>query len=768
MQSRPRPILLVAFFYCAALSPLRADPIDFNRDVRPILAEKCFACHGPDTASGQADLRLDVPDSALRVIEIADPSASELFQRVTSSDPDFRMPPPDTGKRVTPAEVDLLRRWISDGAEYVKHWAFVPPRRPSLPSVSRSAWPRNGVDYFVLARLEAESLAPSADADKSTLIRRVSFDLTGMPPTHNDVADFVADQSPHAYETVVDRLLDSPRYGEHMASFWLDAARYADTDGYQGDRYRYMHAWRDWVLLAMNDNKPFDDFVVEQLAGDMIVGATLKQQIATGFCRNHRITSEDGSIPAEWQAEYVSDRVDTFGTVFLGLTIGCARCHDHKFDPISQQEYYQLFAYFNNVPEWGVGPNNGNSPPFIEVPPSWPNLAATENSALVSDPVKLRPARENEVGNGLMRPQPGGATTAMVMHEMDNPRPTYLLKRGLYNQPDKSERLEPAVPASLRGANPDRADRLGLARWLVNQDNPLTARVAVNRYWQQFFGTRLVKTSENFGAQGEPPSHPRLLDWLAIEFLESGWNVKRIQKTILMSSTYRQSSTVTAQLVHLDPENRRLARGPRFRLSPFALRDQALAVSGLLVEKIGGPPAKPYMPPKIWSAISSNKYEQGRGESLYRRSLYTYWRRTIPPPMMLGFNAADREVCVVRKGRTNTPLQALTLMNNVTFVEAARFLAERMIREGGADTEEQVAVGFRLATARQPDDRERRLLLQAYRRFRSHYEEDSPAAASLLAIGEQRRDASLDLAQHAAATMTASLILNLDETITKE
>jgi hypothetical protein len=566
----------------------------------------------------------------------------------------------------------------------------------------------------------------------------------------------------------VDRLLASPRYGEHMAAGWLEAARYADTDGYQNDRYRYQHAWRDWVILAFNENKPFDEFVVEQLAGDMLPGATLKQQIATGFGRNHRINSEDGSIPTEWQVEYVVDRVDTLGTVFLGLTLGCARCHDHKYDPLSQKDYYRLFAYFNNVPEWGVGPNNGNSPPFVSIPASWPCLSAEENQFAVPEPVKLRAARE-ESGNGLKRPQPGGAETVMVMHEMAEPRPTYLLKRGQYNSPDKTELLSAGLPASLTGPGEDSPrNRLELAQWLVRPDHPLLARVTVNRIWQQFFGLGLVKTSENFGAQGETPSHPGLLDWLARELIESGWSVKALQKQILLSSTYRQSSTVTTKKLALDPENRLLARGPRYLLPAFTLRDQALAASGLLVEKPFGPPTKPYLPPRLWESISNNKYEQDHGESLYRRSLYTFWRRTIPPPLLTTLNAAEREVCVVRKDRTNTPLQALTLMNNVAFVEASRFLAERMLREGGTAADDQILYGFQIVAARAPSSDELRVVADAYKSFLQRFEHDTQGAAKLLSTGEHPRDPALNVCEHAAMTMTASLLLNLDETLSKE
>ena len=757
-------ILLVA---APLPSAFAADEIVFNRDIRPILSENCFQCHGPDGAARQADLRLDDADAARAVIEPGKPQASELVRRILSSDPDMRMPPADSRKSLSDAQKQLLKRWIEQGAEYQSHWAFIPPQRPQPPMVEQADWVHGDIDRFILRRLERAGLKPAAPADRTTLIRRVTLDLTGLPPTPEEVADFLADSSEDAYARLIDRLLNSPRYGEHMAASWLEAARYADTDGYQNDRYRYQHVWRDWVILSFNENKPFDEFVIEQLAGDMLQGATLKQQIATGFCRNHRINSEDGSLPAEWHVENVVDRIDTFGTVFLGLTVGCARCHDHKYDPISQKEYYRLFAYFNSVPEWGVGPNNGNSPPFVKVPESWPNLSPEENQFVEPAPVELRNARKED-GNGLKRPQAGEADTVMVMHELKEPRATYLLNRGQYNLPDKSERLEPDVPAALASDSLPPTNRLELARWLVRPDHPLLARVTVNRIWQHFFGLGLVKTSENFGAQGDTPSHPELLDWLARELVDGDWNVKALQKQILLSATYRQSSRVSPELQARDPENRLLARGPRYRLPAMVLRDQALAVSGLLVETQFGPPVKPYMPPGLWESISNAKYKQDHGDALYRRSLYTFWRRTIAPPTLTTLGAAEREVCTVRSDRTNTPLQALTLTNNVTFVEASRFLAERMLREASEEVEAQIRHGFRLVTAREPSTEELAVLGHAHALFLKRFEQDADGDIGLLEVGEKPRDESLDAARHAAMTMTASLILNLDETLCKE
>lgn len=744
--------------------------VDFNRHVLPVLADKCFHCHGPDAEVVQGDLQLHRRESVFadrggyRIVAPGQPDHSELVRRVVATDADVRMPPPDAVRQLTGEEVALLRRWVEQGAHWTEHWAFMPPERPVVPPTAPSSGARGAIDALVLARLETLGQQPAAEADRETLVRRVTLHLTGLPPSPAEVDAFLADEAPDAYERLIDRLLASPRFGEHQAAAWLDAARYADTDGYQNDRLRYMWVWRDWLIRALNDNMPFDQFTIEQLAGDLLPDATLMQQIATGFCRNHRINSEGGSIPAEWAVEYVADRVETLGTTWLGLTIGCARCHDHKYDPISQAEFYELFAYFNNVPEWGLGPNNGNSPPFIEVPKTWPHITAAENRLIPPAPYRLKTTQTSVV-----RPNPGGENTVMVMQELAQPRPTYLLRRGQYDQPDKSAQLQPAVPAVL-GKIPDDQpnNRLGLARWLVSRDNPLTARVVVNRHWQRLFGTGIVKTSENFGIQGEAPSHPRLLDWLATDFMDSGWDVKRLLRQIVTSSTYRQASSASRQAIAADPENRWLARGPRNRLPAQVIRDQALAASGLLVNTIGGEPVKPYMPPGIWKAISNNRYVQDHGEKLYRRSLYTYWRRTVPPPTMMTFNAAEREVCIVRKPTTNSPLQALTLMNNVTFVEAARMMAERIIHEGGDTDAARVAYGFRLLLARQPSTEELQVLLDALAEFRRRFDEQENDALGLLTVGEYPRTKAIPAAELAAMTMLASSILNLDEAVTAE
>lgn len=769
---RHRSLLAVLSLTASVVAPAIAysadsETVSYAVEVRPILASKCWNCHGPDSETREGDLRLDLRDAAKHVLVGSENGQAELIKRILSGDDEIQMPPAHSKKPLTQSEIKRLVRWVEQGAVYDSHWAFQSPVAIAPPAVDSGFTTQNAIDNFVLDGLATVGLEPSLEADRYTLIRRLSLDLTGLPPTVEEVDDFASDRSADAYENLVDRLLVSSRYGEHMASAWLDASRYADTDGYQNDRYRYMHVWRDWVILALNENKPYDEFLVEQIAGDMLPDATLKQQIATGFCRNHRINSEDGSIPAEWHVENVVDRVDTLGTAVLGLTIGCARCHDHKYDPLSAREYYRLFAYFNSVPEWGIGPNNGNSPPFVKVPKSWPNLTSAENVAQVPEALQLRNARKGS-GNGLQRPQPGDRQTVMVMQEMETPRPTYLLMRGQFDTPDMSETLQPGIPEWLgKFAEVEPSNRLELARWIVHPQHPLTARVAVNRMWQRFLAVGLVKTAENFGVQGELPSHPELLDWLAVQFVNNGWDVKSLQKQIVMSATYRQSSATSQTLYQHDPENRLLARGPRFRMHPFVLRDTMLSASGLLVEEFGGPPAMPYMPAKVWKSISNNKYQQDKGDQLYRRSVYTFWRRTIPPPSMVNFNAAEREVCVVRKDRTNTPLQALTLMNNVTFVEASRFLAEDMMNHS-TDNIEALEFGFRKLVARTPVPAEKQLVLSAFKKFLSTYRVDEDAAKQLLAVGEKPRDTKFDVSRHAAMAMTASLLMNLDEAITKE
>jgi hypothetical protein len=1022
-----------------------ADQINYDRQIRPILSNNCFRCHGPDAEERQSGLRLDLRDEALkpaesgkRAIVAGKPEGSRLVERIFSSDPGEIMPPPDSNKKLTDAQKELLRDWIAQGAKYEEHWSFVVPKRPEVPRVKNAAWPKNAIDAFILARLESRGLSPSPEADRPTLIRRLTLDLTGLPPTPAEIDAFLADKSADAYEKLVDRLFESPHHGERLALDWLDAARYADTHGYHIDSGRDMTRWREWVIDAFNGNKPFDQFTVEQLAGDLLTGATLEQQIASGFNRNHMINFEGGAIPEEYHTAYIIDRVNTTGAVWLGLTVGCAQCHDHKFDPIAQRDFYRLFAFFHNVPENGLDGSKGNAAPLVKVPDAeqqrtladlaakirgldqqlagplpqvdaaqqeWEKTALAESHSdwTALDPLEYRSAGgatlkkledrsilasgENPVvetytvaarastkeitglrlellpddslpargpgrsHNGnivltdvklVVRPAadaaPTGASaafkqasadfsqkdfpvanaidadpktgwgidpqagkphtavfelaapiapaddailtvtlasqsqfgqhqpgkfrlsvtaaktpriepalpqklldilaaapdkrsdeqraelrtyyrtqvsaesrklvdeiaqlrqkhaeidklvpTAMVMQEMPTPRDTFMLVRGQYDK--KGEKVAPGVPEHIAPFPKEApANRLGLAYWLVSPSQPLTSRVIVNRYWQMFFGTGLVKTAEDFGSQGEVPSHPELLDWLAVEFMSghasnpkseirnpksAPWDIRALLRLIVTSATYRQSSVVTREGSANDPENRLLARGPRFRLQAEFIRDQALAVSGLLNRKIGGKSVSPYQPAGLWEELMSRAdganwtaqtYTQSHGADLYRRTMYTFWKRTCPPPTLATFDAPDRETCTVRRARTNTPLQALILLNDPTYVEASRKLAERMIGEGGSGPDEKIAFAFRLATGRKSNDREIAVLRKIFDRELAAYKQDRDAALKLLSVGESPRNEQLDAAELAAWTTVASVILNLDETVTK-
>jgi Protein of unknown function (DUF1553)/Protein of unknown function (DUF1549)/Concanavalin A-like lectin/glucanases superfamily/Planctomycete cytochrome C len=1028
--------------------PSRLPAVDFNRDIRPILSDRCYQCHGPDSAKRKAKLRLDQESSSKsahdgrRAIAPGDLDGSELYRRITAEDISERMPPVKSGKSLSAVEVERIGRWITEGAKWQPHWAFITPHNPPVPHVRGQGWVRNAIDAFILARLEREGLAPASDAERGILIRRVTLDLTGLPPTRAEVLAFENDTVPNAYEKVVDRLLDSPAVGERLASRWLNAARYADTSGYQTDGPRIMWRWRDWVIDTYNRNLSFDCFTIEQIAGDLLPSPTLDQRIATGFNRNHRGNSEGGIIPEEYAVEYVVDRVDTTATVWLGLTLACARCHSHKFDPFTQEDFYKFFAFFNCVPENGRAIKLGNSPPMIKTPTRAQREQLDTLQARLNDLERQAQTREPEVASAqaswesLMRERPpfdwfsdlhlvaridlertlspnrtgqrvrprfrdgephyirgpvgsaleldgrafldvgdvagfgffdkftlsawikatgshggtifsrmvdlpeeegynavleqgkiqvnlvkrwlddairvetaaivpaekwthvavtydgsrgasgvkvyvdgklapvkvlldelnqsfqtneplrigagGGAAsrfvgaidnpsvyaaalaapaiqvlatnesiteilripsahrtegrawkvhncflatgapdsvrdlyaqiraarvaideftesipTTMVMEELPAPRATHLLVRGQYDQ--LGPRVEAGFPACLSpGAVRTRRTRLDLANWLVNPTNPLTARVEVNRDWQMLFGTGLVKTVDDFGAQGEPPSHPELLDWLAKEFVRSGWNVKHVLRLMVTSATYRQSSRASAAGLERDPENRLLARGPRLRLPAEMIRDQALRLAGLLAERIGGPSVKPYQPPGLWNELADTEYVQDRGSNLYRRSIYTFWKRTVPPPAMVAFDAPGRETCVVRESRTNTPLQALDILNDVTYVEAARAFAERTMKNVEATPEARLAAAFQAATARRPRPEEVAILLGGFRDQLARFRRDPVAANALVNAGESIRDPRLDPCELAAYTTMSQLILNLDETITKE
>ena len=757
-------ILTAAFAGSVAAAPSGdGGTVQFNRDVRPILAENCFACHGPDSGARKGKLRLDRADNAILAhdsgtpVVPGHPEQSEVIARITSDDPDDLMPPPKTGKKLTAAQKQTLNRWIAQGAVWQKHWSLLPPVRPEMPAVQDAAWCRNDIDRLVLAKLEASGVHPSPAADPATLIRRLSLDLTGTPPTPAEVDAFVADPSELAYEKLVDRLLNSPHFGERLALQWLDAARYADTNGYNNDGDRTMWRWRDWVIDAFNSNLPYDQFITDQLAGDLLPNATLDQKIATGFNRNHHITTEGGAVEEEYRVEYVNDRVQTTPTTFLGLTMRCARCHDHKYDPITQKDYYSFFAFFNNVPEQGVPaykPNEGVIAPSIPAPTKSQQAELARLAGHQPEIDKLKATF----------PQ------TMIMQEMPTPRQTHVLRRGEYDKPgDVVTAAVPACFTPLPAGVP--ANRLALAHWMTDPANPLVARVAVNRLWQLAFGTGLVETAEDFGTQGEPPSHPELLDWLATTFIRGGWDTKAMLRLMVMSNTYRQSSNVSEEMLGRDPRNRLLARAARFRLPAEMVRDNALAVSGLLNDTIGGPSVFPYQPPGLWEEISVSHgahYPQGHGEALYRRSLYSFWKRTSPPPALSTFDAADHETGCVRRSRTNTPLQALVLMNDPTYVEAARKLAERMMTTGGPAPGTRLEYGYKLALARAPHDEERSILLDLFdgslRRFQSEPQE----AKKLLAVGESPRRTELDERELAAWTIVTSAIFQLDETITRE
>ena len=810
------------------------DKLVFGRDVLPILSENCFHCHGPDEKGRQADLRLDTHDGVLaelnghKVVTPGDPQASELIRRLLSTDPDEVMPPPSTKKTLTARQIDILKRWITEGAAWGKHWAFEPLTPPSVPQIPAGFGAVvNPIDNFVLARLQTEQLQPSPAADKTTLIRRVTLDLTGLPPTPEEVDAFLTDNSPNAYEKLVDRLLASPRYGERMVWDWLEAARYADSNGYQGDNERTMWPWRDWAVSAFNSNLPFDQFTTWQLAGDLLPDATRDQKLATGFLRNHMINGEGGRIAAENRVDYVLDMTETTGTVWMALTLNCCRCHDHKFDPLRQVDYYSLFDFFNQTPVDGGG-GNPQTPPVLEMPSTEQTeqiaalnaehaTAATELATLEQEAFRTgteplsksklaanltdeqkkfldRPAKDRD-SNQLQKlidavqeieQEPyrqllekvksivdrrngvsGGIPRVMVMADQPNRRETFVLTKGLYNKPTE-QKVSANSPASLPPMSAEAAkNRLGLAQWLVSNDNPLTARVIVNRFWQQVFGIGLVKTSEDFGVQGEKPSHPELLDWLAASFRDSGWNVKALMKQIVMSATYRQSSRVAPGMAERDPQNRLLARGARYRLPSWMIRDQALAASGLFVEKVGGPPVKPYQPDGVWeeATFGNKQYKADTGEALYRRSLYTFWRRIVGPTMF--FDVAPRQFCVVKPLRTNTPLQALAIMNDVQYIEAARALAERAMKSS-PDRDSRIAFAFPRLLGRAARSEELAILGTSYDRQLEEYRKAPQEAENLLKQGASPRDSSLNTAEHAALTGVMLALLNLDETLTRE
>lgn len=740
---------------------LNLDSVDYNIHIRPILSDRCFKCHGPDANQRKANLRLDIREGALAALK-DNPNAhaivpgnadqSEVFLRVSTSDTSLQMPPPKSNLSLTKSEIDLIEKWIKQGAKYKPHWAFIPPIQSPLPEVADEEWGSNEIDRFILARIEASGLTPNLATDRERLLKRVSLDITGLPPSVEMQNRFLSDQSDDAFEKIIDELLAQPQYGERMAVYWMDVARYADSHGYQDDGLRTMWPWRDWVIHAFNKNYPYDQFVTWQLAGDQLPNPTKEQLLATGFNRNHKITQEGGIIDEEYRVEYVTDRTNTFGKAFLALTFECAHCHDHKYDPISQKDYYRTFAFFNRVPEKG--------------------LVGDIQLASLADPPKIKITTE-EVQSILtfINKRDTTPVEVMVMKDTTWKRPTYVLTRGAYDA--HGEVVDIGLPSDILPYDSTKYgnNRLGLTRWLFDKKNPLTGRVFVNRIWQEFFGRGLVKTSGDFGMQGEMPTHPELLDWLAVDFREHGWDVKRLIKQIVTSSTYKQSSTISKEKLAADPDNILISRGPRTRLTAEGVRDLALASSGLLVKEIGGPSVKVYQPKGIWESSTSGRgvlahYVQDHGEKLYRRGLYSFIKRTVPPPGMLVFDGSNRDQCEVNRMRTNTPLQALVLLNEPLMLEAARVFAERLMLEDSTP-EEKVKKAFQTIVCRQPKQEELTILLQYFDQEKSGFNRHPDKAREFIATGEYKHEKIGDVVSLAALMQVVQTIYNLDETISK-
>lgn len=770
--------LLLATAPCCSLTPANAfAPPDFNRDIRPILAENCFYCHGQDAAKRQADLRFDLPESALArgAVVPGNPAAGTLVERIHSSNPETLMPPPDSGRLLTSHQKQLLQDWIAAGAQWQPHWAFTTPERPPEPPVDNAAWTRNPLDRFILAELEKNNIQPSPEADRRTLIRRLSIDLTGLPPTPAQVDAFVSDEAPDAWEKLVDQMLASPHYGERMALPWLDAARYADSNGFQQDGDTWQWIWRDWVVSALNSDLPFDQFTIWQLAGDLLPDATTEQKIASGFNRNHLLNGEGGAIPEEQRWVILFDRMETTSTTWLGLTMNCAQCHDHKYDPITSKDYYSLLDGFNRVPESGT-PQYFSSrirvaAPFLELPSADDQkfLAELEARIAATEAAGDAAAKEREdLKNQLKSWKADKLPRVMIMSDAQ-PRQTHLLNRGEYLTPGEPVTFNtPAFLPSLPADAP--RNRLGFARWLVSGNHPLTARVQVNRMWQHFFGAGLVRTSEDLGVQSEFPKHLDLLNWLAAEFPAQGWSTKAMHRLIVTSSTYRQSSRLTPNLATADPENRLYARASRFRMPSLILRDWALASAQLLNPALGGPPVYPYQPDGIWESLAITKerdftYPASSGSDLYRRSLYTFWRRTVAPANL--FDTSNRQACRVRSQPTSTPLHALTTLNDPTWVESARVLAEHAWLAADSD-HGRLSNAFLRVCCRPPGAAEIATLLAGLNRQRQIYSANPDDATQLLIVGQSPRNPAIPAEEHAAWTAICLAILNLDQSLTRE
>jgi Protein of unknown function (DUF1553)/Protein of unknown function (DUF1549)/Planctomycete cytochrome C len=731
------------------------DIVDFNFHVKPILSDRCFKCHGPDAKVREAELGFHDKEMAFKVlgenkdhyaIVPGDPDKSTLVQRIFSTDENEMMPPPESNLTISAYEKEILKKWIAQGAQWKEHWAFIPPQKTELPTVQLQNWANNDIDLYVLAKMEEKGFKPAAQASKEKLLRRLSFDLTGLPPSPESVDQFLNNNDPTAYEKIVDSLLATPAHAERMAADWMDLARYADSHGYQDDLERTMWPWRDWVIHAFRKNMPYDEFVTWQLAGDLLPDPSLEQIIATGFNRNHKVTAEGGVIPEEYRAEYVSDRTQTFATAFLGLTLECAKCHDHKYDPLSQKNYFQLYSFFNNVSEYGMIKNYGDTPgPFIKLTDE--QIAATLDFINDTDTFSV--------------------IEYMVMDDKE-PRKTFVLNRGAYDNP--GEEVQPGTPEAVLPfiVNAEK-NRYGLAKWLFAKENPLTARVTVNRLWQQLFGTGIVASSYDFGNQGNLPSHPELLDYLAITFQEKGWDVRAMLKYIVLSKTYQQEAVVTADMLERDPENRWLSAAPRMRLPAEMIRDQALALSGLLHPEVGGPSVKPWQPGDLWGEVTGGgggslaKYVADEGNKRHRRSLYTFWKRTVPPPNLMIMDANSRDLCTVKRQETNTPLQALVMLNDAQLLEAARHLALQVMEQNKGSVTAQLRFLFRKATCRFPNEKELERLQQYYAEQLEGFQTDETRCRKYLVM--EKGEKKIDLASWAALSVVSNLILNLDEAI---
>ena len=735
--------------------------VDFNVHIRPILSDRCFKCHGPDAKQRQANLRLDIPDSAfgalkespgLFAIVPGKPEESQVYHRIISADTAERMPPPSSNLVLTEYEIRLIEKWIKQGAAYKPHWAFITPQPQQLPETENKKWAKNEIDHFILATMESIDLSPNEQADKERLLKRVCFDLTGLPVTIEMQERFLNDNAANAYEKIVDELLANKHYGEKMAVNWLDAARYADSHGYQDDGLRTMWPWRDWVIHAFNENYSYDKFVTWQLAGDLLPEPTKEMLLATGFNRNHKITQEGGVIDEEYRLEYVTDRTNTFAKTFLAMTYECAKCHDHKFDPISQRSYYSTFAFFNQINEKGL---------LGDI--TLASLADPPNMKISTDDIKniLQFINKKDTAD----------VKVMIMKDSNKTRPTHILKRGVYDQLGDSVSFNTPPKIFPFDSVKLEKNRLGLAKWLFDKKHPLTARVFVNRIWQEFFGRGLVKTSGDFGMQGEPPSHPELLDWLALDFMNNGWNIKRLVKQIVMSATYCQSSVVTKQKLSKDPENIYLSRSPRARYAAEFIKDLVLSSSGLMNNEIGGPSVKTYQPKGIWESSTSGRgqlarYIQDHDDKLYRRGMYTFIKRTVPPPSMLTFDASNRDQCEVKRVRTNTPLQALVLLNDPQVLEAARVLAERISTENIPD-EQRIEKAFRLIICRRATEKERQILFEYYKKEKEEFSKQPAMAESFLKAGEYKHEEKINKIDAAALMQVVHTIYNMEEAITK-